>query len=270
MLWGAGISIVASFDSFTFLYYVLVMVAASALICLEPWVEFLCVVIATIVYGVLNYTVSGVKVIEPSLFISVLFLTVAIVLTCFFYNFFTRVNAIFLEYEIKNLNTVLEDKANTDKLTGVNNRLFLSEKLEQTANDDLTNVGIMMIDLDHFKLINDNYGHLAGDKCLSEIGRLIRDIINNKDAYCVRYGGEEFLVHFTSISKKELFDLAEKLRKVVEKNEVEIKENTKIKYTISIGLALGKDSKNYNSMIDQSDKALYLAKETRNSTKFVA
>lgn len=269
MCWGVGMSIIVSFNSFTMLYYVLTIIAASALICLEPWVETLCVILSTVIYFILYYTLDGIQRQTDIVFLSGVLLALLIALVCFYFNFYRRIKAISLELQVTKLNAVLEDKANTDKLTGINNRLFLSEKLENIRKDEFINGGVMMIDLDHFKRINDTYGHIAGDKCLSEMGRMIRELIQDSDGYSVRYGGEEFLIYIRNINKYDLFVFAEQLRKTVESNEVKIKNDLIIKYTISIGLAIGENQKSFQAMIDESDKALYKAKETRNTVKFL-
>lgn len=267
MCWGAGMSLIVSFSSFTLLYYVLTIVAASALICLEPWVETLCVVLATAIYITLYYTLDGIQRVDSLIFISGVLLAVLISLVCFYFNFYRRIKAISLELQVIKLNAVLEDKANTDKLTGINNRLFLSERLEN-SNEDISTGGVMMIDLDHFKNINDTYGHIVGDKCLSEMGRIIKEVLMDKEGFSVRYGGEEFLIYITNTNKNDLLSLAETLRKKVEKNVIMIKDSKRVKFTISIGLALGENQPSFTSMIDESDKALYRAKETRNTVKF--
>lgn len=195
-------------------------------------------------------------------------LALSISIVCFYFNFQRRVETIGLTLQISKLNEVLDDKANTDKLTGISNRLFLSEKLEN-EDEDYTNGGVMMFDLDFFKNINDTYGHMAGDKCLSEIGRLIREITKDKEGFSVRYGGEEFLIYIKNITKNDLFVLADTLRKNVEDNEVQISDTEKVKYTISIGLCMGKNKNSFEDMINDSDKALYEAKKTRNTVKIL-
>ena len=269
MCWGVGMSLIVSYSSFSLLYYVLTIIAASALICLEPWIETLCVVLASTIYVVLYYTLPGIQRTDSLIFISGVLLAMLISLVCFYFNFYRRIKAISLELQITKLNAVLEDKANTDKLTGINNRLFLSERLENNVDDDFANGGAMLIDLDHFKNINDTYGHIAGDKCLSEMGRIIREITKDIDGFSVRYGGEEFLIYVKNTTKKSIIDLAESLRATVEKNRVMIKEFKSVKYTISIGVTLGKDKSSFGNMIDVSDKALYKAKETRNTVTFL-
>lgn len=269
MLWGAGMSIIVSYSSFSMLYYFLTIIACSALICLEPWIETLCAVLATAMYMVCYYCVDGVQRTSDVIFVTGVLLALAIALVCFYFNFYRRIKAISLELQVSKLNAVLEEKANTDKLTGINNRLFLSERLENKVDKDFADGGVMMLDLDHFKNINDTYGHVVGDKCLSEMGRIIREFSKEHDGFAVRYGGEEFLIFIKNVDKKTLFDFAESLRKTVESNKVRLSLTQIIKYTVSIGLSVGKDKSSFEAMIDDADKALYKAKETRNAVKFV-
>lgn len=268
MLWGVGMSIIVSYDSFSLLYYVLTIIAASALICLEPWVETLCAILATTIYVVLYYSLDGIKRVDDIVYISAVLLALLIALTCFFFNFYRRIKAISLELEITKLNGVLDNKANTDMLTGINNRLFLSDVLEN-GNEDFGKGGALMIDLDHFKKINDTYGHMTGDKCLSEMGRIIRETTKDLKGFSVRYGGEEFLIFIKNSTKEELVFLAESLRSTVEKNSVRISDKESIKYTISVGISMGEGKESFEEMIDESDKALYKAKETRNAIRFI-
>lgn len=100
------------------------------------------------------------------------------------------------------------------------------------------------------------------------LGIAINNLIRDKEGYCVRYGGEEFLIFFNNISQGDLEIYAETLRARIEKMKVSISGGVQIKYTISCGLAKEKDGISYNNLINQADEASYKAKETRNTVSW--
>ncbi|CDF57191.1 sensor domain-containing diguanylate cyclase [Thermobrachium celere] len=150
----------------------------------------------------------------------------------------------------------LSDKAYIDALTGLYNKRFLSEKLSEKLKEVNENVYFMMADIDYFKKINDTYGHIVGDRVLKSLAEILKQNIREGD-YAIRFGGEEFLIVFRNITKKEALNIAERLRVQVEKF-VYREEKLNIKFTISIGVAKFKNGIEYT--IDISDEALYSAK----------
>ena len=167
--------------------------------------------------------------------------------------------------ELNSLKDILVSKRNKDELTGLLNRRFLNEFISQNvSNDNKENeqVSILMIDIDYFKKYNDKYGHVKGDEILTQIGKLL-----NKIAYkhmAIRYGGEEFLVLLKDITHEETIEIAnEILNKVDELNIEHETSPLNSKITVSIGIATGKQEKSgdYNKLVDDADKALYMAKK---------
>jgi diguanylate cyclase (GGDEF)-like protein len=119
----------------------------------------------------------------------------------------------------------------------------------------------MVLDIDHFKLINDNYGHSKGDDILKKFGQLITANFRSEDLVA-RYGGEEFVVIMGNSSHTDAIDKAELLRTYIEGNLIE-----ELKLTISIGVACADNNSNFELMFNQADTALYHAKENgRNQT----
>ena len=114
-----------------------------------------------------------------------------------------------------------------------------------------------MIDIDHFKDFNDNYGHAAGDKCLSRLGEAFTNFTQNFQLQFYRYGGEEFVAMAYGYGTKELLSIAESLRIAVQSTDMEGRRTT-----ISIGVAYcGEEQvRNYENIIDRADKAVYAAK----------
>lgn len=146
----------------------------------------------------------------------------------------------------------------TDVLTGIFNRRKLFETLaalETTSAEKPT--GILMIDIDHFKNFNDNYGHAAGDKCMSRLGEVFTKFTRNFRLHFYRYGGEEFVAIAYGYGEKELLSIAESLRIAVQSTDMDGHSTT-----VSIGVAYCSDKqvRNYENIIDQADKAAYAAK----------
>jgi diguanylate cyclase (GGDEF)-like protein len=160
--------------------------------------------------------------------------------------------------------TKVKEMATVDNLTGLYLRRFflerISEEMDKAREDDIP-LSLLMVDIDHFKKINDTEGHLAGDKVLSEIANLFKLSTREMDILA-RYGGEEFtiLLPHTDIENAQI--LADRLRAGVEKLYIEYM-GTVIKVTISIGVAtISKDIYTADELINASDKALYKAKES--------
>ena len=122
------------------------------------------------------------------------------------------------------------------------------------------NVGFLLLDLDHFKHTNDEYGHLAGDQVLIKVAKTIKMGFREQD-YCIRLGGEEFLVIMPDIPKGQTLIFAEKLRLEIEKIEFSF-EGNEFKKTASIGCAeFPRDNPNFWLLVKYADEALYYAKE---------
>ena len=153
-----------------------------------------------------------------------------------------------------------------DPLTGIANRMSMNETLQREVNRaHRYNIplSMLMIDLDHFKMVNDNYGHSTGDLVLKETVNCIESALRLSDQ-AFRFGGEEFIVLLTDSSIDAAQTVAERVRCCIESSSV-ITAETEIRFTASIGIAeLGQEDSEM-SLFDYADKALYLAKsEGRN------
>lgn len=142
-----------------------------------------------------------------------------------------------------------------DSLTGAYNRNIMAELVDKYRHFIVgqKDVSVIMFDLDHFKEINDTYGHDSGDNVLVEISRIISEILP-EDAKYIRWGGEEFVI-LSYDSTDNSLALAEKLRSTIEEKEFEVPN-----VTISVGVAAYEGS-NYELTIKHADEALYVAKE---------
>ena len=167
----------------------------------------------------------------------------------------------------KELEVQLEKLATLDRLTSIFNRykmdLTLDEQIE-IAKRYKRDLSLIFFDIDHFKKINDKYGHKTGDMVLKELSKLIQVTIRKSDVFG-RWGGEEFLIILPETTKKEAVKLAEKLRhKIQEYNFPAIG-----KLTCSFGVTSYKDGDTIETMLSRVDKKLYLAKESgRNQVRY--
>jgi diguanylate cyclase (GGDEF)-like protein len=151
-----------------------------------------------------------------------------------------------------------------DALTGLYNRRYLEETLGRElilAERHGQPVSVIMADLDHFKAVNDRYGHLGGDEVLRVFGDLMKRQVRGSDIYC-RYGGEEFLLVLPHMSTENAIERAEQLRSAMAAAPVPYGDSA-IAVTASFGVAtFPRDGRTGDELIAAADSALYLAKET--------
>lgn len=157
----------------------------------------------------------------------------------------------------------LETKLNHDPLTGVFNRRAYTKRLDNEM-ERFKRYGslfsMIIIDIDHFKKVNDTYGHAIGDKCLQEIAKRAAPVLRKNDMLA-RYGGEEFVAIMPETSSKGALAVAEKIRKTIEKIEFLYKQDT-VKMTVSIGVSQVNEGEiSHKHVFERADKALYRAKE---------
>lgn len=157
----------------------------------------------------------------------------------------------------------IERTAITDSLTEISTRRYVLERFKEEigrAKSRKTNLALVMIDVDHFKQLNDKFGHIAGDQVLHGIARIIKQNIREIDI-AGRYGGEEFCVVLPDTDKKGAQFAAERIRGSVEKAVIKAYDN-KVNVTVSIGIAIfPQDGINTEDIIDKADWALYRAKK---------
>ncbi len=166
--------------------------------------------------------------------------------------------------QLEELNRLLRDISLRDGLTGLYNRRFLDQLLVEAWNASLSRaepVAVMMVDLDHFKNINDRYGHAAGDDCLRVVAARMSRQASTLGAVAARYGGEEFAVVLTGKPREIAEALAELMRSAVASEAVKTSGGA-IPVTISVGLAFAvpKVEDSLGTLIKRADQALYEAK----------
>lgn len=154
----------------------------------------------------------------------------------------------------------LRELADTDPLTGVYNRTGAETHIKKWFSDAgaTTTVGIMMLDLDHFKKINDTYGHDMGDKVLRAFATLMAANLRSEDIFA-RWGGEEFVVICKTRSRDTMLQLANKLREITGRQS--FGAELELRITVSIGLAIACPGEKFDAAFKRADKALYRAKQ---------
>jgi diguanylate cyclase (GGDEF)-like protein len=118
---------------------------------------------------------------------------------------------------------------------------------------------VLLIDVDHFKLINDRYGHAAGDQVLSAVGKMLGETLRNTD-FAARWGGEEFVIALTCTDLEGGRVVAERTRAAIEALSIDDGSGTRIPVTASVGLASLMPDENVEQLMDRSDRAMYAAK----------
>ena len=157
----------------------------------------------------------------------------------------------------------IEENAKIDPMTGLHNRRWLEDMYTREMNR--SNKGnfkltAFMIDIDHFKRVNDTYGHLAGDQVLISVAQTLIRSLRPSDMP-VRYGGEEFSVFLPGTTTKNAKVIAERIRRNMENMSISLPDGTILQVTVSIGFAERIDNDTVASLIDRADKALYHAKQ---------
>ena len=156
----------------------------------------------------------------------------------------------------------LEKHAVTDSLTGMVNHEHVFSELQQAiikTQAEQAPLCIVMADIDHFKSVNDNHGHLAGDGVLKEVASRIKNSLRGFDIVG-RYGGEEFLLILNRADLQTARMVAERIRSRIAATPIDLPE-TLLDVTISMGVAMVKPDEDVNSLVERADKALYNAKE---------
>ncbi|SPE27301.1 Response regulator receiver modulated diguanylate cyclase (modular protein) [Candidatus Sulfotelmatomonas gaucii] len=156
----------------------------------------------------------------------------------------------------------LRDQASRDSLTGVSNRRAILEFLEEElvrAGRNVQSTGVLMLDLDHFKRVNDALGHPAGDLVLQQVVRRLSSMLRAHDRLG-RYGGEEFMIVVPAVDQAGLCELTERIRAAVDAEPFHAEAN-EIQVTLSIGAAISKSGdRSSTKLIATADEALYKAK----------
>lgn len=173
-----------------------------------------------------------------------------------------------LHYPLRNafLYSDAVNAAHKDPLTGIGNRAAMSRSVHREIELALRhkrNLGVMVIDIDHFKQVNDRYGHLAGDKVLQTLVHCLTDTVRISDGV-FRYGGEEFVIILPETDEPGVLRLAKRIRRRIEKLPTSYQDQV-IHTTISVGLTILQEKDDEKTLFQRADQALYQCKrEGRN------
>jgi len=163
----------------------------------------------------------------------------------------------------------LEEASYKDPLTNIYNRRGIHKEIEnlcQHYNTEKNNFSLMICDIDYFKNINDNHGHLAGDEVLKKVVNEINNVIRKNDILG-RWGGEEFLVLLPNATIEGAYEVAEKIRDSIENTSFKYNDNI-LALTISIGIAEKNEKIPIEDVIKKADEHMYMAKNEGRNTVF--
>ncbi len=162
---------------------------------------------------------------------------------------------------LENIQTIMH-YANRDYLTGLYNRRYFFESMQEYIEDVKESgekFAVAMLDIDHFKQVNDTYGHDIGDKVIITLADILRSSTNPQDVVA-RFGGEEFCVVLKNINRYSALDILERIRQTVESYTVDAGKGQFINFTISIGAVIHKEENDLEESINEADMCLYKAK----------
>jgi len=152
-------------------------------------------------------------------------------------------------------------EAVSDSLTGLlNRRSFFSLLSGMWERDKAPQLSLAMLDIDHFKKINDNFGHIAGDRVLKQFGQILLGNLREGHDQAFRFGGEEFIIISFRATKKEMHGLAMRILSIVRETAVEF-QNQQISFTFSAGISNSEDAASVDELVHLADTALYKAKD---------
>jgi diguanylate cyclase (GGDEF)-like protein len=162
-----------------------------------------------------------------------------------------------------NLRTILEHQSIRDSLTTLFNRRFMEIALDRELRRAVRHqkpLAVLMLDIDHFKQLNDTYGHEAGDVVLREVAGVMRQAVRSEDTVC-RYGGEEFVAILPELGTEDALSRAESIRHMVSELRIYHRGQALREVTISIGVAVyPNNGDSLDQLLSLSDRALYEAK----------
>ena len=155
-------------------------------------------------------------------------------------------------------------EARTDELSGVGNRKAFDEALQfmnsQLQRNDVK-FALLLIDVDHFKWINDTHGHQSGDEVVRRLGETLKSSVRSKD-HVARFGGDEFAILFEKVNIQQAEELSKKIREKVERTNFNVGINeSRVAVTLSMGLAVASMEDDSETILQKSDAALYRSKE---------
>lgn len=177
-----------------------------------------------------------------------------------------------LSAKLEEANKKLKEIAFLDGLTGIPNRRHFDiafRSLGKQARRNKTSLSVIMIDIDHFKLYNDTYGHLQGDECLKKAAGILKENLRRPTDFVARYGGEEFIAALPETDKNGAEDVAKRIQKAFETEMIPHSKGIDGILTVSMGIASSEGEDGDVFLVEYADEALYTAKSSgRNTYRF--
>jgi diguanylate cyclase (GGDEF)-like protein len=253
-----------------YFYYPLCLISPLFFYSNDEWRYYVSFVCFTIFLAVLNHIIARYRppLVEApeSLLVSFFYLSlVASMVTIFGFTFYFYCETSRIEASLIEVNKQLSALSKTDGLTNLPNiRAFRSDGQREwgAALRTEKRLAVLMIDIDDFKLLNDSYGHPAGDGCLIKVAAAIEENVRDYLDYPARYGGEEFIVLMTGVTPDDAMKMGERIRQSVQHIQASEFIGEGFQLSCSIGVALVKPSvdESMDQLISNADKALYAAK----------
>jgi diguanylate cyclase (GGDEF)-like protein len=182
-----------------------------------------------------------------------------------------QISVVAADAQLLKLQSDLEERVQTDALTGLKNRGFFDGHLSAAvarARSEGSTLGLLIVDVDHFKRVNDEYGHPTGDELLRRASAAIRATAGPDDA-CCRYGGEEFAVVCPRVTEETLLARAEQIREAIGAVSVDVPNGT-LRRTASVGGCVLRGDGTAQQLLERADRLLYKAKSEGRDRCFVA
>jgi len=217
--------------------------------------------------GLILFFIAGYASYAESLRTRTITLTDAVVALIFFFGacFVWLVNVLSLKtaMDVRRI-SLLEHENITDSLTDIYNRRYLDRRVEEEverSNRYSLPLSILLLDIDHFKTVNDSFGHQTGDAVLKNLGKLLVDTVRNTDIVA-RYGGEEICIIATNTVGTSAVDLAERLRVLIQSTALAVTDEVPVNVTVSFGVAtMFTEVATAEALMKCADRALYRAKK---------
>lgn len=163
-----------------------------------------------------------------------------------------------LNDHLKQYSESLEYSASHDALTGLFNKGAITDMIRKQL--DISEFILIIFDIDHFKKVNDSFGHHIGDQVLSKVAQLVKNSLN-QNGYIGRFGGEEFIIIYNDITVSNCLDKASQILRKIEQAELVNIGATSVSVTVSMGLTLVNKGEIFEKIYDRVDKLLYAAKQ---------
>ncbi|MBY6209654.1 MULTISPECIES: GGDEF domain-containing protein [Halomonas] len=241
-----------------FHFYLLTLACWAAVTHSVRWVSLLLGLMGMVIFLFLEFPIAQLFPVEQAAPFPLILATLNLAIALFTMIGFAMLARHVYETQEENLTSM----ATRDALTGLHNRRYAGEYLRQLASDRREGKGIpyslALIDIDHFKLINDKHGHRVGDQCLIQLSDLLLRHFRRSDVLC-RWGGEEFLLIFPGADLGEILPVLESFRKRLHSLPI-MHNGDVISLTVSAGVTSHSPGVSYDALINHADRLLYRAK----------